>query len=142
MAVAAPPVARNAAKSGGPQARAGKKQEQPKPPVRTKLKIGAANDPLERDADAAADKVMRAPVPSFPLAGPPDKKEKVRRKTEKTKQQTAPSAQRAGTPGRKPDEADKQATARRAATKKGGAEDQPKARRAAATIGKSKDEPS
>lgn len=34
------------------------------PTIQPKLKIGAANDPAEREADAVADKVMRMPAPS------------------------------------------------------------------------------
>lgn len=32
-------------------------------PVQTKLEVGASDDPLEREADAAADQVMRSPQP-------------------------------------------------------------------------------
>ncbi|KAA2239289.1 DUF4157 domain-containing protein [Chitinophaga agrisoli] len=34
-------------------------------PVQRKLAIGAVDDPLEREADSMADKVMRMPIPSF-----------------------------------------------------------------------------
>ena len=39
------------------------------PSVQPKLKIGAANDPAEREADAVADKVMRMPAPEPSAAG-------------------------------------------------------------------------
>ena len=46
--------------------------------VQAKLEVGAADDPLEREADRVADTVMRAPVP---LPGPaPDDRRIVRRK--------------------------------------------------------------
>src|SRR5437899_1504796 len=34
-------------------------------PIQLKLSVGAANDPLEHEADAMADKVMRMPETSF-----------------------------------------------------------------------------
>src|SRR4051794_27912761 len=34
-------------------------------PIQRKLSIGAVNDPLEHEADAMADKVMRMPEPNF-----------------------------------------------------------------------------
>jgi hypothetical protein len=118
MAVAAPPVARSTARSGASAARAAKKRDAPGPPARAKLKVGAANDPLERDADAAADKVMRAPVASFPMAGPEKpspKDDKVRRKTEKAKDTTDATVRRATTPKDKGAAGKKQDPARRAA---------------------------
>jgi hypothetical protein len=118
MAVAAPPVARSTARSGASAARAAKKRDAPGPPARAKLKVGAANDPLERDADAAADKVMRAPVASFPMAGPEKpspKEDKVRRKTEKAKDTTDATARRATAPKDKGSAGKKQDPARRAA---------------------------
>jgi hypothetical protein len=119
MAVAAPPVARSAAKSGASAARAANKRDAPGPPARAKLKVGAANDPLERDADAAADKVMRAPVPSFPMAGPEkpsSKDDKVRRKTEKSADGKRGTARRAEAA----DQTRKASTAQRAEAKGGG----------------------
>ena len=42
------------------------------PRLQTKLEIGAVDDPLEREADEVADKVMRMPDPAVPVsAGPP-----------------------------------------------------------------------
>jgi Domain of unknown function (DUF4157) len=36
-------------------------------PVQAKLRVGAVNDPLEREADDVADRVMRLPGPASPL---------------------------------------------------------------------------
>ena len=46
--------------------------------VQAKLEVGAADDPLEREADRVADTVMRAPVP--PPGPAPDDRRIVRRK--------------------------------------------------------------
>src|SRR5262249_40427092 len=37
-------------------------------PIQTKLAIGAANDPLEREADSVADEVMRGPSPGVSVS--------------------------------------------------------------------------
>ncbi len=39
--------------------------------LRTKLTIGAVNDPLEHEADAVADRVMRTPAPDLSLSSAP-----------------------------------------------------------------------
>jgi outer membrane protein OmpA-like peptidoglycan-associated protein len=39
--------------------------------LQTKLRVGSVNDPLEREADAVADRVMRMPAPDLSLASAP-----------------------------------------------------------------------
>jgi hypothetical protein len=40
-------------------------------PIQAKLRIGAANDPLEHEADRVADQVMRRPAPELSVAAAP-----------------------------------------------------------------------
>lgn len=49
----------------GPGRRGGERSQLP--PVQAKLTVGATNDPLEREADAIADRVMRTPTLDAPL---------------------------------------------------------------------------
>jgi hypothetical protein len=43
----------------------------PRLPIQAKLKVGAVNDPLEREADVVADQVMRMPTPQVALGSAP-----------------------------------------------------------------------
>lgn len=62
-----PMPAKSADRAAGPLANAGPVQRLG-PPVQAKLTVGAANDPLEQEADATAERVMRSPHPG-PLPG-------------------------------------------------------------------------
>src|SRR5438309_861408 len=71
MAGFAPLIARSGAASAATAKRAAAEQPKKKTPaVRPKLKVSDPSEPMERDADRAADRVMRQAPPSFPMAGP------------------------------------------------------------------------
>src|SRR5215831_17984963 len=70
MAALAPPVRRATSAPAKSGATASHDRYRPKRQVRPKLKVSQPSDALERDADRAADRVMRSTGPTFPMAGP------------------------------------------------------------------------
>jgi hypothetical protein len=68
--VAIPAPAYNLSKTEHQPVQTKKKEEEPnkKKNIQRKLKIGEANDPFEREADAAADKVVKGDTNAYPLA--------------------------------------------------------------------------
>ena len=70
MAALAPPSLRTVARSATTAPAKPKRDEGRKPALQTKLKVSGTQDPLEREADRTADRVMRSAVPpSFPMGG-------------------------------------------------------------------------
>src|SRR5882724_3442030 len=83
MAGLAPPVARNAARSAPAAKREPPKTDARPRRVQPKLKVSQPNEPLERSADQAADRVMRSAAPAFPMGAEREPK-KAQRKVDET----------------------------------------------------------
>ena len=92
MAGLAPLVARSGAAQAATAKRAAAEPSKKKTPpvVRPKLKVSDPSEPMEREADRAADRVMRQ-APSFPMAGAkrePEKAHRAPKQDEKAKRET------------------------------------------------------
>jgi hypothetical protein len=93
MASFAPLVARSGSGSSTEGARAASKQPDPKKSaVKPKLKVSNPSEPMERDADRAADRVMRD-APAFPMGAhsgtkKDDKAKRETKKDDKAKRET------------------------------------------------------
>src|SRR6516164_3886744 len=93
MASFAPLVARSGSGSSPEGARAASKQPDPKKSaVKPKLKVSNPSEPMERDADRAADRVMRD-APAFPMGAhsgtkKDDKAKRETKKDDKAKRET------------------------------------------------------
>jgi hypothetical protein len=93
MAGFAPLIARSGAASAATAKRAAAEQPKKKTPaVRPKLKVSDPSEPMEREADRAADRVTRQAPPSFPMAGPKREPEptahRAAKKDDKAKRET------------------------------------------------------
>jgi hypothetical protein len=93
MAGFAPLIARSGVASASTAKRAAAEQPKKKTPaVRPKLKVSDPSEPMEREADRAADRVTRQAPPSFPMAGPKREPEptahRAAKKDDKAKRET------------------------------------------------------